>query len=356
MNRSLVLALWLAFLVSTGCAGQYPDGPSRARGPTQAGVSAPADLAEAGMRYRVLRARGGGEISAEAFYQELAAADAICVGEQHTDPHDHWAQREILDQLSARRSGRPLALGMEMFQRSFQGVLDDFAGRRIDADALHSRSGWEERWGHDFAMYAPILELAVARGLVLVALNIESELRHKISRQGMDALTRAERARVPEYDLRDEEHRAWFDEAMRAAGDAHGQHSMPAGHGRESGAGELPPGHPPIPGQAGAAGASPLYLAQVLWDETMAETAVAWLAAGAGRQMVIIAGNGHCHESAIERRIKRRGVANVLSVRPILDDGDGDIAAELAAPVVDYLFVIYRGAASGRAGAQPGVR
>ena len=44
---------------------------------------------------------------------------------------------------TSRRAGRALALGMEMFQRPFQGVLDDFAAKRIDDDdaALARRLG-----------------------------------------------------------------------------------------------------------------------------------------------------------------------------------------------------------------------
>ena len=85
---------------------------------------------------------------------------------------------------------------------------------------------------------------------------------------------------------------------------------------------------------------SRLYRGQVLWDETMADTASKWTTAGDDRQIIILAGNGHCHDSAIVRRMKRRGVAKVVSVRPLVDDGDDDLAAELAQPVADYLLVM----------------
>jgi hypothetical protein len=44
-----------------------------------------------------------------------------------------------------------------------------------------------------------------------------------------------------------------------------------------------------------AAGAERFYTAQVIWDETMAESAAAWLDAEEPRRIVIVAGNGHCH-------------------------------------------------------------
>ena len=62
-----------------------------------------------------------------------------------------------------------------------------------------------------------------------------------------------------------------------------------------------------------------IYTVQVLWDETMADGGAKWLAANPRGHLVILAGNGHCHDSAIVGRIKRRGVTDVVSVRPVID-------------------------------------
>ena len=40
-----------------------------------------------------------------------------------------------------------------------------------------------------------------------------------------------------------------------------------------------------------------------------------WLAANPGGHLVLLAGNGHCHDSAIINRMKRRGVTDAISVR-----------------------------------------
>ena len=95
-------------------------------------------------------------------------------------------------------------------------------------------------------------------------------------------------------------------------------------------------------GDEASGAAERIYAAQVLWDETMAEGASRWLTGGVNRHIVILAGNGHCHESAIVRRLKRRGVKSAVSVRPIVDDGEGNVAALLAEPENDYLFVMSR--------------
>ena len=70
----------------------------------------------------------------------------------------------------------------------------------------------------------------------------------------------------------------------------------------------------------------------------MASGAHAWLQQRTS--IVILAGNGHCHDSAIVGRLRRRGVTEVVSVRPIIDDGEGNVAEALAEGSTDYLFVM----------------
>ena len=86
--------------------------------------------------------------------------------------------------------------------------------------------------------------------------------------------------------------------------------------------------------------AEDIYTVQVIWDETMADTAATWLAAHPDGHMVILAGNGHCHDSAIVGRLQRRGVAAVVSLRSVLDTGQGEVADALVTPMTDYLVVL----------------
>lgn len=343
LSRSGLVAVALAGMVglSIGCGGRQGAGQTTP-GP-RAGAHGKKDVVTAAaMPYRVLRSKGGQEIPEAQFYDELAAADAICVGEVHVNPHHHWAQLQILERLGERSQGegRGMALGMEMFQQPFQGILDDFVAGRIDEQALLSRSGWEARWGYDFELYRPLVRTAVARGMALLALNLADELRKKVSRHGLEGLSEADREKLPEVDLQNEAHRAWFQGMMDQMGGAHG-------HGEGGHGGDDPHGPHGAHGSddedgEGAARAERIYSIQVLWDETMAEAAAAWLAAETGRRMIILAGTGHCHDSAIVARMQRRGIGKVVSVRPILDAGDAgeDVSVELAEPITDYLFVM----------------
>ncbi|MDB4961650.1 MAG: hypothetical protein JWP01_1649 [Myxococcales bacterium] len=311
-----------------GCGGHYGTRPTTP--PTKRPMGS---IVNAALPYQVLDARTGRQLDDGAFWASLLAARAVCVGEDHTNPHHHWAQLEIVNQLVKRSAGAPLALGLEMIQRPFQGVLDDYGAKRIDAAALRSRVGWEERWGYDWGFYGPTIDAAVAAGAKLLALNAAREITKRVSKKGLDGLTPEERAQVPELVLDDPAHRAWFDDLMESMGGAHG-HSTPKDDDAPANPHEAaPPDAPAMPS------AERIYTVQVIWDETMADGAARWLAATPAGRAIILAGNGHCHDSAIVKRLERRGVGKVVSVRPVID-ADGGVAEVLAKPMNDFVLVL----------------
>jgi len=349
-------ALGALAVVVLGCGGRYGGAPQAPKAPPPGGIES------AALPFQVLDARTGRQIETSAFWDQLGNARAICVGEDHSNPHHHWVQLEIVRTLAKQRApDERLALGLEMIQRPFQGVLDDYAAGRIDAAALRSRAGWEERWGYDFGFYGPTIDAAVAAGASLLALNAPRELTKKVAKKGLSGLAPDERAQVPELVLDDATHRAWFEGVMEAMGDAHA-HPRPATtdatesadaheshdphdpHASPHPAPSSPHTSPHGPTHAAPpADAAPpvdnIYTVQVLWDETMADAAARWLAENPTGRAILLAGNGHCHDSAIVARLERRGVGDVVSVRPILDT-DGQVAEALVKPMNDFLVVL----------------
>jgi uncharacterized iron-regulated protein len=250
---------WLALVLVAGCTGVSP---------RYAG-----DAATLFARAEVRTSEGG--IPPEELVSRAAGARLVCIGEQHDEPAHHRLQHALFDALAARAAagGRPFALGLEMFGRADQPALDAYGRGRIDAAELE-RGAW--RWGFAFSMYAPILHAAHEHGVRVLGLNAPRGLTRRIARGGLEGLTPAERASLPDLDRSDLVHRRAFDRAMA------GSHVL------------APPA------------AERFYLAQVVWDETMAETAAAWLARSPRHQLVVLAGNAHCHPHAIPRRTARR--------------------------------------------------
>jgi uncharacterized iron-regulated protein len=318
MRTRLVL-----FALLAACGGRYGNQPA-AQPARKKGIES------AALPYSILD-RSGHQVPAATFWNAVAASRVVCVGEDHPNPHHHWFQLEVVSQLVAHKHAARLALGMEMFQRPFQAVLDDYAAKRIDDAALISRSGWEDRWGYDFGFYGPTMAKAMAAGAALVALNASKELTKKVVHKGLEALTPDERRQVPELVLDDKAHRAWFDQTMDDMGgsEAHGSAKEPSADDKQQKA-DKPTGMP---------SAERIYTAQVLWDETMADGAARWSKAAPNGTMVVLAGNGHCHDSAMVNRIKRRGVEKVISIRPVLDV-EGRVAEALAKPMNDYVVVL----------------
>ncbi len=332
---------WLLFAFLFACGGSYG-----AKSRTAGDGKAKRGIAAAALPYSVLDAHTGRQVDTKAFWGQIEASRVVCVGEEHNNPHHHWFQLEVVTHLTLVHRA-PLALGMEMFQRPFQGVLDDYAAKRIDDVALRSRSGYDDRWGYDYGFYGPTIDRARDGGATLLALNAPRELTKAVVRRGIEGLTPDEAKQLPQLVLDDKRHRAWFDATMEVMGGEHGHGgsapppSEPAGAGSASppapgtGSGEAPadPEHPPMPSM------DRIYTAQVVWDESMAEGAAAWATAHPTGELVLLAGGGHCHDSAIVGRTKRRGVDKVISIQPVIDT-EGRVAAALAAPTNDFLIVL----------------
>jgi uncharacterized iron-regulated protein len=353
LQMSLPLSLSLSLVVA--CGGAYRGNGGAATTPVGAhGVEA------AALPYTILDGRTGRQVAAAEFWGKLGASRVVCVGEEHPNPHHHWAQLEVVSHLTPQGPYPQLALAMEMFQRPFQAVLEDYAASRIDEAALLSRTGWAERWGYDFEMYRPMLARVIKMGGHLLALNPAKETVKRISRQGLESLTAEERAALPELKLDDAAHRAWFDGVMAEMGgdDAHTKNphqsspsddaapdptAMPdpfAPPSSSAPSSSAPPASPHGSSMPAMPSADRIYAVQVLWDESMADGAVRWVKADPSRRAIVIAGNGHCHDVGVVSRIRRRGVADVISIRPIVDNGEGNVAALLARPMNDYLFVM----------------
>lgn len=259
----------------------------------------------------------------EATMTHLASADAICIGERHDDAGDHFAELRAIQALLERRRvrGFELGIGLEMVRQPYQPVLQRYIDGGLSDLALQEELAFDSEWGFDFAYYQPLLHEALVRFGSLVALGVPRDVTRDVAEKGLAGINPNLRRTLPELDLDVPEHRAVFDSMMTL--------------------------HPGVPRAGTGASAQAqreildrYYEAQVVWDESMAERAAAWLTQRyPGRKLVILAGAAHCHPSAIPARIKRRAAFTVVSVLPRAKDEQTDPARDRLVREYEYLLL-----------------
>ncbi len=246
----------------------------------------------------ILDARSGRAVSFEAMADDLARVRMVFVGESHDNPEHHDAQLRVLRALADRRPH--LLLGMEMFERPVQPVLDRFVAGDLDEGRFLRACGWFREggvgtgWNSDWSLYRDLLRFARSRGIRVVALNAEKAVSSAVGRGGLADLDPWLRAKVPaDIDLSNGAHRKSIFSVLG--------------------------GHPGM-GVDREAMLQRMYEGQCVWDETMAESAVRALAED-GRPdaaIVVLAGAMHVLDfHAIPERARRRNGLPYLTVVPL---------------------------------------
>ena len=234
----------------------------------------------------------GEKLDRTTFYDRLAAATYVLVGESHPEVGDHAEQDRIYRAMLERHKGFA-ALGLEMVSRPYQSPLDAYGAGAIDESLMLEKLDWETRWGFEAYMYAPMWRAAKAAGAPIVGLNAKRELTKAVSKLGVEGLDPAMKRNLVELDLSNDAHRDW----MREIFASHGMTIEESKFER-------------------------FYQAQVVWDETMADTAYRFMTSNPELvAMVVLAGRGHTERgwgisSRLERRIGDSG-ATVVTVSPM---------------------------------------
>ena len=201
----------------------------------------------------------GAVVSFEEFMESLEDAGIVYVGERHTNPVHHRIQLRIVRALYEKRPD--LSIGMEMFDRTYQPVLDLWSAGQLDENEFVKRSHWYANWRYDFALYRDILVFAKENRVPVVALNIPFHIPRKIAAGGVDSLMDDDRKHLPEtIDTGIQAHRKYVENVFR-------EHL-----------------------QSGLEDFEPFYEAQCAWEDAMAESVANRPGSG---PIAVLVGNGH---------------------------------------------------------------
>jgi len=213
---------------------------------------------------------------------ELAKADLVLVGESHGNPLHHQAQLAVIRGL--HEAGHPVSVGLEMFQRLEQNVLDRWiAGSLAEADMVQAFS---RNWSIAWEAYRDIFVYCRDNGIPMAGLNVPLKITRKVAREGFFALTAEEVGLLPPITCSvDPQYEAF------------------------------------LRGFAGSSGHEASFdrfcQAQLVWDAAMAVHALDFLKTRPDRTMIIMAGSVHTWKPAVPDQVRRLAPqAAVISILP----------------------------------------
>jgi uncharacterized iron-regulated protein len=283
---------------------------------------------------RVYDTRQKGFTDFESMLADLARADVVFLGEQHDDPNTHRLELAVLEGLTRRHAA--LVLGMEMFERDVQPIVDQYLAGKLDEAAFLAATRPWPRYATD---YRPLIEFAKAHQIPVVASNAR-RIASDVSKTGLSVVNdlgldpRWRRATSIVRDRRD------YDRFMEAM----------------SGGGTAAAGDPSAVDTRTKS--DHFYFAQCLKDETMAESiADAWQK-NYGRHATLVHVNGSFHTDYTEgtaaatvNRMGGRRIA-VVSLLPV-DDIDTETPDADDVRLGDYIVYTVKPINGGVPASQP---
>ena len=260
------------------------------------------DIAKSFEEGTIFSARLGAPVSIGELMQDLESCRITYVGEKHSNTAHHKIQLQIIQ--SVYRNNPNMVVGMEMFDHTYQEVLDSWSAGKLDEETFLRKVHWYANWRFDYALYRDILNFIKENQIRVVALNIPSDITKKIRVGGVENLRIEEKEHLPEnIDLSYAAHRDYVQKVF----EDHQSHFR------------------------GNVKFEDFYAAQAVWEDIMAERIAKNLA---DSTMVVLAGNGHIQfkYGIPDRAYKQTGVSfRTIYLEPI--------GSEIKRDIADYIWV-----------------
>jgi uncharacterized iron-regulated protein len=219
--------------------------------------------------------KGGTElVTLEAALSGLKPGQVVVLGEQHGTVVQAAQQMQVLETI--KNSGLRVSLGMEFFDYTKQGIVDQYKAGQLDEATFLGQVGWGQGFSYD--AYRNQVLFPEANSEYVIALNAPRSLTSRISRVGMTGLTEEEKRLLPPgWTIGNQGYFERFETVM-------------GGH---------------VPADALAR----YFEAQSTWDDTMAWKASEFIRLHPDQIMVIIVGEFHVqYGGGLPDRLKARGL------------------------------------------------
>lgn len=248
----------------------------------------------------IISGQTGKPVTFEELLGDLNDCRVIYIGEAHTNEHHHGIQLQIIQAIY--KTHPSMAVGMEMFDHSYQNVLDQWAAGNLDEREFLRKVHWYANWRYNFSLYSDILNFIKDNHIRLVGINIPFHISSKIRVGGLENLKAEEKEHLPsEIGTSNEAHRDYLE-------DVYVRHHFNAEVEFDD-----------------------FYMAQCVWEDAMAEAIAQNVHDDV---MVVLAGNGHIQfkYGIPDRAFRRTG----LSFRTIYL---ASVGSEVELGIADYIWV-----------------
>jgi uncharacterized iron-regulated protein len=250
----------------------------------------------------IISARMGQPVSLQELLRDLADSRITYVGEKHTNAEHHRIQLQIIEAVF--KNNPNLVVGMEMFDHTYQDVLDLWSQGELTQKEFLRKSHWYANWRYDYSLYRDILDFIKEHNIRLVGLNIPNHIPPKIREGGIENLSDDDKDHLPrEVDTSNSAHRDYLKKIF----EGHKHHFKSEVEFED------------------------FYAAQTVWEDAMAEMITKSLNDGV---MVVLAGNGHIQfKYGIPDRAYRQTGASFRTIYP------APAGSEVERDIADYIWV-----------------
>ncbi|QPJ61009.1 MAG: PDZ domain-containing protein [Candidatus Nitronauta litoralis] len=149
---------------------------------------------------QILHLPTGVLVSKKQMLDTIAAARVIYIGETHDNIEAHRVQLEILKAVSDRFPGK-VAVGMEMFRRSAQPVLDQWHRGQVPDKEFNNL--FRQNWGGGYRLYLPITDFMKSSQIPIIGLKSSTDTEQMLREEGLNT------PGLPTLDLTDPYHNAY---------------------------------------------------------------------------------------------------------------------------------------------------
>ncbi|RKR83047.1 putative iron-regulated protein [Mucilaginibacter gracilis] len=213
--------------------------------------------------YKIYNTATGKTVTIDDIVADMASANVLFFGEEHNDTTAHYMELTILKTLIAKYPAR-VALSMEMFETDTQPVVNEYLKGLIrEKNFITDARAWP-----NYKDYRPLVELAKASNINLIAANAPARYTNMVTRMGLSGLDKLDatgKSHLPPLPI------------DTAAGKYYQKFETIMG------------GHSSMPGMQ-------IYQSQNLWDATMAWSIAQYLKVHPGIKIFQMNGGFHSEE------------------------------------------------------------